>query len=73
MMHLGEAKLGSSLELESCGNWFCNDMFFVLKNLEGLNQAGSFFVRFGKNSISSKAKKLDFYQKLDSKSQKTRY
>ena len=35
--------------------------------------SGSFFVRFGKNSISSKAKKLDFYQKLDSKSQKTRF
>ena len=35
--------------------------------------AGSFFVRFGKNSISSKVKKLDFYQKLDSKSQKTRF
>ena len=34
---------------------------------------GSFFVRFGKNSIFSKAQKLDFCQKLDSKSQKTRF
>ena len=33
-MHSGEAKLGSSLEVESCGNRFCKDMVFVLKNLE---------------------------------------
>ena len=48
-----------------------SDKFIFEKTFPG--KAGSFFVPFGKNSIFSKAKKLDFYQKLDSKSPKTRF
>ena len=71
-----EIRKGDPLEITYYGLTYNMKVMKVVDDkvyLEFKVNAGSFFVRFYKNLISSKAQKLDFYQKLDFKSQKTRF